>query len=155
MSFDLDTSFRHKNTTSIILRMAYVLARWPEPTIQRSTLRTFLPSVPREDKNKKSKVSKKFQTRLVDFERAGLIAREGDRVRITNRAGLAGYGSLLDSEFAVMLRLALAEVRAEPAMDPEVRRRELLSIQQLMQSAPGSNGGGRGAVRLLPRSKTL
>lgn len=154
-----------------MFRMAFVLHHWPHPLIERATLRALLPkgkqvAMPpdrvaryraRGDYRvgRYNRVSHDFTKRLGHWERRfGAIRREGTRVVILDRQFFAPMADLLVIDKAMWLAEIVQEYR-HADVAPETRRRELLTLQRLMQAGPGSNGSGRGAVRLLPRSKTL
>jgi hypothetical protein len=144
--------------------VALALAVLELSIVRRSTVRLLCPDGER--------VSKAFGRALRTFEQAGYIQRENEYLRVLNRGGLLSWiqeardltpqraRSLLNVQAAVS-RLNAETINADPAKSAltpstaEIRRQELIALSRLMEAGPGSSSTGKGAVRIVPRSRSL
>lgn len=151
--------------------MAYVLHHWPRPAIERHLLRSLLSSGgvvlkgperkpsetmhwrPREPKANK-RISFVYKEKLRMWERDGRIRRDDEWIHILDRDFFAEAASRLLLNKALWLAEVVRNYRSAP-IDPELRRRELLTFQALMEGRDVHHSSGKRAVRLLPRGRTL
>lgn len=147
-------------------------------TVRRATIRALCPNrgIHRETgQPTRNTITGQVNRALKRFEKNQWIRREGPFIHILNRDGLKSWidqgVDLTDERAAKMLAVAEAVAQINTDLDTgaavsgwdaalarrhaEVRRRELLALQRLMQSAPGSAPSGRGTVRLVHKASTL
>lgn len=154
-------------------RMAFVLYHWPRPLIERTLLRSLLPvgqttAIPsRHDRPRqftagghkktgsRNLVSDNFRRKLNRWEKQELLRREGEWLRIVSREAFAENASLLLVDKALWLAEIVSTYRHFQPIESETRRRELLTLQALMEGRGSYHASGRGSVRLLPRGGTL
>lgn len=153
-----------------VYRMAFVLYHWPYPTIERTTLRALLPKGEQVRMSREriaryrakgdnrvgstNQVSRLFLGRLNAWDRVSAISREAGRVRILDRQFFAPMADLLLIDRAMWLAEIVQDYR-QVSIDPELRRRELLTLQRLMEGRDIHHGSGRGSVRAVPAGRAL
>jgi hypothetical protein len=128
-------------------------------TVQRSTIRALCPK--QDGGRHGDPISAAFRRALRKFEHFGWINREGALIHVQDREAMCAWVALgvdvTDERAATLLavREAVRQINDAEAVHQhaEVRRRELIALQRLMQAIPA--GTARPGVRIVPRGRAL
>lgn len=127
--------------------------------VHKDTLMSLLPQ--------SAKATVKVKPAIRKFDQWGWITRTQEgTIRVLDPEGLTGWFTNADdaSEWRAATSLHLAETielinaglgTSTTDADRSLRHRELLALKRLMESSPVGNTGGRGQVRVVPRSVTV
>ena len=131
------------------------------PLVHRDTVRALMPEA--AAKAGKNTINMQFGRALRKFNGWKWIDRRDDgTIAVLNRDALVEWFSaaqdLNDYRAATTLDLVGAAARLKTDLTgghDEIRRRELLAIKRLMESAAGAITNERGTVRAVPKSRAL